>query len=108
VPAAPDPPSLDDYVVPRIQGEVTFDGRVNEAAWEAVDPLEAVAHYPTFGAPMTERTEFRMAYDDEYIYFSCRAYDSEPERILSTTTTRAENQSPARQTSTSPAASRMP
>ena len=79
---APDPPSLDAYVVPRIQGEVTFDGRVNEAAWEAVEPLEAVVHYPTFGAPLTERTEFRMAYDDDYIYFSCRAYDSEPERIL--------------------------
>jgi hypothetical protein len=38
--------------------------------------------YPTFREPLTERTEFRVAYDDDYIYFSCRAYDSEPERIL--------------------------
>ena len=73
---------LDAYVVPRVASPPTFDGRVDEEAWEAIEPLVAVMHYPTFGEPMTERTEFRMAYDDDYIYFSCRAYDSEPERIL--------------------------
>ena len=69
------------YVVPRIRTPITFDGRVDEAAWESIEPLPSVVHVPTFRAPPTERTEFRIAYDSDYVYFSCRAYDSDPEGI---------------------------
>jgi hypothetical protein len=71
--------------VPRISGPITLDGRVDEPAWEAIDPLPAVMHLPNFGAPPTERTEFRLAYDDDYIYFSCRNYDSDPPGIQAPT-----------------------
>jgi hypothetical protein len=83
--AAPPPSTTlpdDAFVVPRLSGAVQLDGRVDDAAWQAIEPLSVVMHYPTFAAPMTERTEFRVAYDAEYIYFSCRAYDAEPARIL--------------------------
>ncbi len=67
--------------MPRIAGSIVLDGSGNDPAWEAVEPLPASMHLPTFGAEPTERTEFRIAYDDEYFYFSCMAYDSDPEGI---------------------------
>lgn len=71
--------------VPRLSGPITLDGRVREAAWEAVPPLPVVMHVPAFGAPPTERTEFRLAYDGRYLYFSCRNYDSDPGGIQNST-----------------------
>ena len=69
------------YFVPRIEGAIVLDGRMDEAAWQAIEPLPVTMHLPTFGAPPTERTEFRLAYDAEYLYFSCQAYDSDPDGI---------------------------
>ncbi len=69
------------YVVPRIEGEIVLDGKADEPAWQAVEPLPVYMHFPTFGDPPTERTEFRLAYDSEYLYFSCESFDSSPEEI---------------------------
>jgi len=91
--AAPDPrPVTRDapYSVSRISGPLSFDGRVDEPAWESIEPLTAVMHIPTFGAPLTERTEFRIAYDSEYFYFSCKAFESDPRGILAYTYERDE------------------
>ena len=74
-------PGAAPYPVVRIDEPIRLDGRADEAAWRAIDPLPVFTHYPTFGAPPTERTEFRIAYDDEYIYFSCLAFDSDPAGI---------------------------
>jgi hypothetical protein len=73
------------FPVPRLTGPITIDGRVDEPAWEAIEPLPAVMHLPTLGAEPTERTEFRIAYDDDAIYFSCRAFDSDPAGIQAPT-----------------------
>ena len=82
-PSGPAPPaSTDDlFVVPRLAGAVTLDGRVDEAAWEAVAPLPLVTHWPTFGEAPSEPTEIRLAYDDEAIYLSCRCY-APPEAVF--------------------------
>ena len=69
------------YVVPRIEEPILVDGRIDEPAWQGIDPLPVYMHVPTFGDPVTERTEFRFAYDSEYLYFSCQAYDSDPDGI---------------------------
>ncbi len=66
------------YRVIRIEEPIQLDGRAEEDAWHTIEPLPVFTHYPTFGAPPTERTEFRIAYDDEYLYFSCLAFDSDP------------------------------
>jgi hypothetical protein len=70
------------YRVPRLTAPIVFDGRIDEPAWDAIEPLPAVVHVPTFGSPPTEQTEFRIAHDSEYFYFSCRAHDSSPSEIL--------------------------
>jgi len=69
------------YFVPRITGSIVLDGRADESAWATIEPLPVYMHMPTFGSPPTERTEFRIAYDSEYLYFSCQAYDSDFENI---------------------------
>lgn len=70
---APGPVSL-----PRLTGPVELDGRSDEAAWEAVPPLPVVMHWPDFRGEMTERTEIRLAYDEDHLYASGRFYDAEP------------------------------
>ena len=35
-----------------------------------------------FGSPSTEKTEFRILYDDRHIYFGLWAYDRDPDGIL--------------------------
>ena len=72
-------------LIPRITSPIEMDGRVDEPAWDAVQPLPAVQQLPTFRGEPTERTEFRVAHDDDYIYFSCRAWDSDPSGIRAPT-----------------------
>jgi hypothetical protein len=45
-------------------------------------------HAPTHERTPTERTEIRLAYDDEYLYAAASCYDSEPERIHANSLTR--------------------
>ena len=76
------PPPLDEpFVVPRLTGPVVVDGRVDEAAWDAVAPLPLVTHWPSFGEAPSEPTEIRLAYDDEAVYLSCRCY-APPEAVF--------------------------
>ena len=74
----------DQFVVPRLQGTIQIDGVVDEAAWDAIPPLPAVMQIPTFNEPPSERTEMRLTYDDEYLYFSCRNYDRDIAGIRAT------------------------
>ena len=65
----------------RLTGVITLDGLSDEAAWEAIVPQPLVMSSPTYlGAP-TERTEIRIAYDDDFIYAAGRFYDSDPSGI---------------------------
>ena len=69
--------------IPRIQN-IQFDGKVDELAWDAIEPLPLVQYEPVSGSPATERTEIRLAYDDKYLYASMRAYDRDPNGIRAT------------------------
>ncbi len=54
--------------LPRLRGAIELDGRGDDAAWRAVPPLPLAVYSPTHGAPPTESSEIRVAYDDRYIY----------------------------------------
>jgi hypothetical protein len=64
--------------IPELKGAVTIDGKVDEAAWDAIAPLPLVMVAPTPGGQPTERTEIRVAHDADYLYLSARMYDSRP------------------------------
>jgi hypothetical protein len=68
--------------IPRIQGEIKFDGVIDEASWVNIQPLQMVMHTPTFGNQPTEKSEVMLCYDNAYLYIGARLYDSNPSGML--------------------------
>ena len=73
-----DPPPL---VLSRLTGPIELDGFVNDPAWAEIDSLGVVMYSPIFMGQMTEKTDIRVAYDDQYLYLGGRLYDSNPDGI---------------------------
>lgn len=73
--------------IPRLElaADIVVDGLVDEPAWDHIQPLAMTMYSPTFGAPLTERTEIRIAHDDRYLYVSGRLYESDPTQIRTNT-----------------------
>ncbi len=85
--AAQAPDAAEKRVVQAVrlaEGEaITLDGRLDEAVWQRTVPA---AHFvqqdPDNGAPATEPTEVRIAYDDRALYMGVTCFDSEPDKWL--------------------------
>lgn len=61
-----------------LEGSITLDGRLDEAAWAAADPVTDFRQQePNEGQPATQRTEVRFLYDESAIYIGARMYDTE-------------------------------
>lgn len=63
------------YVIPRFEGSFRLDGIIDEAGWQSIESLPVAMHIPTVGESPTERTEFRIAYDDDFLYVAGFMYD---------------------------------
>ena len=63
----------------RWTGPIQLDGKMDEPGWQAA-PLEETFTQaaPDEGKPATNRTAFRVLWDDEYLYFGAVCEDSEP------------------------------
>ena len=67
----------------RITDPITLDGRLDEPAWKlASAATDFIQRVPTNGMPSGERTEVRVLYDDNNLYFGVYCYDSQPSRIV--------------------------
>lgn len=64
--------------LPRLTEPILFDGVVDEAAWAQIPPLPLHQFQPNWGGPVMHETELRIAYDDEYLYFSAVNTDTQP------------------------------
>jgi len=63
--------------------KVDIDGRLNEAAWSrATAQGNFIQREPDVGRPATQKTEFKILYDDRHLYIGVWAFDTEPERIV--------------------------
>ena len=69
------------FIPTRLTGPIEIDGFVNDSAWEGVDPLPLVMYEPIFRGAPSERTDIRIAYDDQYLYLGGNLYDSNPDGI---------------------------
>ncbi|MDH3733220.1 MAG: carbohydrate binding family 9 domain-containing protein [Gemmatimonadota bacterium] len=79
VEAAPRP----EAVVLRTDAVFAIDGRLDEPAWQEAPPLSGfVQSRPDTGAPASERTVVRFAYDDRALYIGAICYDSEPDLLV--------------------------
>jgi hypothetical protein len=77
--------------ISRIDGEIKFDGKVDDQSWQNIKPLDMVMHTPTFGAQPTEKSEVMICYDNTYIYVGARLFDSEASKMLVTSKKRDES-----------------
>jgi hypothetical protein len=60
-----------------------LDGNLTEPLYETVAPItDFVQNEPLYGQPATERTEVWLSFDDENVYVSVRAWESEPDRMV--------------------------
>ncbi len=69
------------FVLQRLTAPIVLDGFSDEAAWRDVKPLPMTMFTPTFRGEPTERTEIRVAYDDDNIYISGRLFTTNPASI---------------------------
>lgn len=72
-------------ILPRIHEPITLDGFSDDSAWQSIEPLPVSMLYPTYQGEMTEHTEIRIAYDDEYLYASIRAYHTNIDNLRANT-----------------------
>ena len=69
----------------RIQAPARLDGFGQDPVWKTVAPLPLTMYAPQNGAKPTERSEIRVAYDQQNLYVAARFYDSNPAGIHSNT-----------------------
>ena len=62
---------------------INLDGVLDEPIWAEVEPAtDFIQREPVAGAPATEKTEMRIIYDDEALYFGVWAFDPEPGKLI--------------------------
>lgn len=67
----------------RIPAKIHVDGRLDEPVWSQIPPITRFLQTnPDEGAPVSEKTEAFIFYDDENLYFGFKCYDSEPDKIV--------------------------
>ena len=70
------------FPVARTDLQITVDGALDEPAWaEALVLNLDYEVQPGDNIPPPVRTELRVSYDDEHVYFGFRAFDPDPDRI---------------------------
>jgi hypothetical protein len=62
---------------------VIMDGRLDEAFWQRVAPASQFRQQePQEGAPATEQTEVRVAYDAQHLYIGVLLHDRDPRGVI--------------------------
>jgi hypothetical protein len=65
-----------------------IDGKLDDVVWKEANLLDNFIQIePNGGQPAVQRTEVRMGYDAENLYFGIRCYDSEPDKIVGSSKT---------------------
>lgn len=65
----------------RISSPLVIDGILNEPLYSELPIDEFTQKNPNENEPATERTHVWVGFDNEYIYFAAKLFDSEPELI---------------------------
>ena len=77
--------------IARTNEPILLDAKMEEGIWQSIDPLPMTMYTPEYKGDMTEHTEIRMCYDDQFIYFFGIFLDSDPDGIMGTTLIRDGN-----------------
>ena len=67
----------------RTDRPVIVDGLLNEEVWKTATPVaDFTQRDPDQGVPPRQKTEVRVAYDDDAIYVGARMYDTAPDSVV--------------------------
>ncbi len=79
---------MDALAVPA-NGPILIDGKLTESVWSQAPLIsEFLQREPAEGLPATQKTEARIAYDDQALYVGVRMYDTDPGKIVGILTRR--------------------
>ena len=63
----------------RISEPITLDGQLNESVWQLATPATALRQVePDEGQPVSERSEIRILFDDDFLYVGAYYHDRYP------------------------------
>ena len=79
--AAADRPRDVPLEVTRLTTPLVVDGVMSDEGWRGIEPLPMTMYIPVFRGQPAQRTEMRVAYDDEYLYVGGWFYDTDPAGI---------------------------
>ncbi len=79
----PTPPEVEAIRLGAGALPIRLDGALTEAVWQGPGSADFRQREPEVGAPSTERTEVRVAYDATTLYVAIRARDRQPDRVVS-------------------------
>jgi hypothetical protein len=67
----------------RVAAPPAIDGRLDDAAWQGAALLEPLVQVePVEGGEPSERTEVRVAFDDDALYLAVRCLDADPDAVV--------------------------
>ena len=74
-----------EVVATRTELTIKVDGLLDEPVWATIKPItEFVQRLPLDGSEPTEKSEMRVAFNNNFIYFGFTFFDSEPEKVRAT------------------------
>ena len=77
------------YNATHVQTAPQINGTLDDEAWQAGEWIDDFTqHEPYNGRPATQRTEFKVLFDDDNIYVGIRALDTAPDSVVSRLTRR--------------------
>ena len=76
------PPNSSEVTAVFTEKAPRIDGRLDDEIWKQIAPVSDFTQiWPTDGAPASERSEVRIAYDRDHLYFAFKFYDRDPHLI---------------------------
>lgn len=69
-------------VIKALRGEITLDGKVDEAAWQQIPSFDFIMFRPDWGKP-NDNTILKVAFDDRFLYVAAVLRDSAAAPVIS-------------------------
>ncbi|RYY83324.1 MAG: hypothetical protein EOO24_39070, partial [Comamonadaceae bacterium] len=81
-PATPTATGIVAGAIPRLQGDIVIDGKLDDAAWAgALEQAIAYEISPGDNTPAKASTSVRLGYTDDALYVSFKAIDPDPSAV---------------------------
>jgi len=71
-------------LIPKAPSIPKFDGILDDAAWQEVEPFTMISLNPAAGLPPFQETEVRIIYTNRDLYVGAWLFDKEPDKIRAT------------------------